>query len=449
MINSELSRSLAAFTGFVLISTLAVVASCTPAESPLHRAGTLARESLKIVRIEQQAVACGLALESEAKLADSLFAQMVRQIDRSQIREYVQTGGGQGKQGIEAFLDASGELDSPAKGEDPAEAIISVLKEAPECRDFDRELMQAYGAAFLLVLEGRRELGLRIEISGFLLGLGCPVTFDELGFPGSADSMRLKELAVKAAARTGMQPFSTEPFDFLITMQRLNDVASRFGRREDAASMAAGLLQDERVKKLLPGLREIKPLTVGFFGDSQMDNRHWSSPAHYPNIISAVFERVNPKVAVFNAGKGGDDSGEGLARIEQDVTAREPDICFVMFGGNDCAHWGRDHPSVTPEQFEQNIREIVRRLDGISCRVVLMSYPMIPEFGEPEHRVLAEMNGKLAGVRDEMHTGWLDPGALIDSGDHRRLFAVDQIHFSPETHCLISRKILEYLSADY
>ena len=448
MINSEHSHYRAVFTWFILIAGLAVIASCTLQQTPLSRAQALAGESLKIVRIEQQAVACGLSLEGETKLADSLFVQMVRKIDQSQIREYVQTGGGQGKQGIESFLASCRELDTPAKGEDPAEAIISVLKDAPESRSLDRDLMKAYGAAYLLVMEGRRELGLRIEVSGFLLGLGCPVTLTELGLAG-ADSSRLKELAAQAASRTGMQPFSTQPFDFLITMQNLSDVASRFGRRDDAGSMAAGLLHDEQVKLLLPELREMEPAVVGFLGDSQMDNRHWSSPAHYPNILAAIFGQVNPGIVVFNAGVGGDDSGEGLARIEQDVTAREPDICFVMFGGNDCAHWGRDHPSVSPEQFEENIREIVRCLESISCRVVLMSYPMIPEFGEPEHRVLAAMNGKLAGLRDEMHTDWLDLGTLIDSGDHRRLFAVDRIHFSPETHRLISRKILEYLSVNF
>jgi len=434
-----------AFAGFVLIAALGLIVSCTVKESPLSRARGLARQSLKIVKIEQQAVACGLGLDSAGMLADSLFEQMVRKIDQSQIREFVQTGGGQGREGIEAFLEACRPLDFPEDGEDAAEAIISVLKEAPESENLDRDLMQAYGAAFLLVLEGRRELGLRIEVSGFLLGLGCPATFADLGL-GSAGSKRLEELASQAAARTGMQPFSTGPFDFYITMQRLNDVASRFGGRQDAASMAASLLQEEAIKLLLPELRAMEPAVVGFLGDSQMDNRHWSSPAHYPNILAAVFEQVNPDVQIFNAGVGGDDSGEGLARIEKDVVARKPDLCFVMFGGNDCAHWGRDHPSVSPEQFGENIQQIVRRLDEVSCRVVLMSYPMIPEFGEPEHRVLAAMNEKLAGLRDELHTGWLDPGGLIDSGDSRRLFAVDRIHFSPETHMLISRKILEYLS---
>ena len=434
-----------AFAGFVLIAALGLIASCTMKESPQSRARGLARESLKIVKIEQQAFACGLGLDSAGTAADSLFVQMVRKIDQLQIREFVQTGGGQGREGIEAFLEACRPLDFPEDGEDAAEAIISVLKAASESGGLDRDLMQAYGAAFLLVLEGRRELGLRIEVSGFLLGLGCPVTFADLGL-WSAGSKRLEELTAQAAARTGMQPFSTEAFDFYITMQRLNDVANRFGGAEDANSMAASLLQEEEIKLLLPELRAMEPAVVGFLGDSQMDNRHWSSPTHYPNILAAVFEQVNPGVKIFNAGVGGDDSGEGLARIEKDVVARKPDICFVMFGGNDCAHWGRDHPSVSPERFGENIQQIVRRLDGVSCRVVLMSYPMIPEFGEPEHRVLAAMNEKLAGLRDELHTEWLDPGALIDSGDSRRLFAVDRIHFSPETHLLISRKILEYLS---
>jgi len=220
-----------------------------------------------------------------------------------------------------------------------------------------------------------------------------------------------------------------------------------FGRTQDETDLADRLMADPAYLEVAERLNNLPAMTVGFFGDSQTDNRHWSSPAHYPKIIEEVFRRINPKVKIFNAGIGGDDSGEGLARIEKDVLVHKPDICFVLFGGNDCAYWGGDHPTVSPDKYEANIEQIAGRLLEIDCRPVLISYPSIPdpEFGERSAATLAEMNRRQEKIRNQYSTGWIELAPLFAGRDPGRMFAVDLIHYSPEAHQLLAGIILRQL----
>jgi len=431
--------------GYLILSILFLAVSCIKDRTPLDRAEQLARESLKIIRLEEQAHARGIALEGEVKLADSLFAELVEKMDQSNLRTFLETDSGPDRERIVSFLDTSGRLKAPENVNDPAGAIISVLQKAPERGEKTEYLMDGYGAAFLLNMEGRRDLRLRLEIISFIQALGCPVTFRDLGL-ASVDSLRLKVMAEKAAEKSSKQPYDSGPFDFYLAMTRLNWLGSRFGRQMDGNDLAAMVMSTGEFQQILPALENMKPVRIGFFGDSNTDNRHWSSPAHFPNIVQAVFAKVNPSVTVFNAGRGGDDSGEGLARMDSTVIEQKPDICFILFGGNDCAHWGRPNPSVPPGQFHRNMIEIVIRLRKVSCRPVLMPYPIVPELTEADLEVLKALNLELAAVRDSLNTEWLDLATEVNKGDVRRFFAVDRIHLSPEAHLFIAGKILEFLS---
>ena len=207
--------------GYLILIILFLAASCIKDRTPLDRAEQLARESLKIIRLEEQAHARGVALEGEAKLADSLFAELVEKMDQSNLRTFLETDSGPDRERIVSFLDASGRLKAPENVNDPAGAIISVLQKAPERGERTEYLMDGYGAAFLLNMEGRRDLRLRLEIISFIQALGCPVTFRDLGL-ASVDSLRLKAMAEKAAEKSSGQPYDSGPFEFYLTMTRLN-----------------------------------------------------------------------------------------------------------------------------------------------------------------------------------------------------------------------------------
>ena len=432
------------FRHYVLLPLLAASLSLSAAETPADRTGRLGQALLKIVRIEQQAYKHGAALSGPEKLADSLLVPIVKTTDPACIGKFLQSVEGECSELLAAFLNSVEGLSEPKLENDPAAAVISALKEKlPAFRDTPGAL-EGYATAFLLNLESRRDLGLRLEVTGLLMAAGCPVTLKDLGLERE-DTTTIRELAAMMAVRTGPQGYPCGAFEFGLTLTRLDDLGGRFGRQQDESTLLARLEKTAAFQDILPALTKLKLVTVGFFGDSQTDNRHWSSPAHFPKIIEAVFAKYNTGLKSFNAGVGGDDSAEGLARIEKDVLGRHPDYCFVLFGGNDCAFWGRGRPGLEPEQFSRNMSEIVSRLEGIGCRPVLLSYPLIPEFSPEEHAVLGRMNARLAGLRDDKTTGWLDIGGLFDSADSRVLFAVDRIHFCPAGHLLIAQKVLEYL----
>ncbi|MBE0689291.1 MAG: hypothetical protein IH587_04120, partial [Anaerolineae bacterium] len=88
-----------------------------------------------------------------------------------------------------------------------------------------------------------------------------------------------------------------------------------------------------------------------------------------------VLARLRPEHTFINAGVGGDTVLNLLRRLEGDVLRHSPDAVFVMVGGNDAISY--IYPAtrryylqakqiaegyVTPDQFEQNYRDLLTRL---------------------------------------------------------------------------------------
>ncbi len=188
-------------------------------------------------------------------------------------------------------------------------------------------------------------------------------------------------------------------------------------------------------------------MKLGFLGDSHMDRIHWSTPAPFPDIVAAVLKEVNPGIEVVNAGKGGDDSGEALARLERDLASKHPQLTYVMLGGNDASHYGRPQPAVIPEKYRENMAQIVATLRAVGGEVVLMSYAEGPELKEPNLGVLRQFNVILPELRDSLGTGWLDLAAAIETPERDRFYSLDRVHFNPDGHRLIARQVLEHLAA--
>ena len=118
---------------------------------------------------------------------------------------------------------------------------------------------------------------------------------------------------------------------------------------------------------------------------------------------------------VINAGKGGDDSGESLARMDEDLIDKRPGIGFVMLGGNDSRHWGRPEPAVTPEQYFENMTEIVTKLRDAGSRVVILSYPRSGEISGADLEVFLAIREQMKALRDSLGTGWIDIAGMLDS----------------------------------
>lgn len=86
---------------------------------------------------------------------------------------------------------------------------------------------------------------------------------------------------------------------------------------------------------------------------------------------------------MINAGISGNNTGAALKRLETDVLSHNPQLVVVMFSLNDVA-------GLTPEAFQANLAEIVRRSRDRGTEVILMTpnsiYPDDPR--RPPSRVV-------------------------------------------------------------
>ncbi len=90
---------------------------------------------------------------------------------------------------------------------------------------------------------------------------------------------------------------------------------------------------------------------------------------------------------VINAGADSDITSLALHRMERDVLRHKPHWVTIMFGVNDAGFFRpfgppAPFPRVVPEQFENNLLEIVGRIVGIKARPVLVTpVPMSRHYG--------------------------------------------------------------------
>ncbi|MEO1645295.1 MAG: SGNH/GDSL hydrolase family protein [Chloroflexota bacterium] len=109
-------------------------------------------------------------------------------------------------------------------------------------------------------------------------------------------------------------------------------------------------------------------MRIVFLGDSLT----WGG--YGGNFVSIVQER-SPDHVIINAGEGGDTVINLLRRLPNVLDAHEPDVVFVMVGGNDANSYAmpatrgyykkaKQLPEgmVTPEQFEESYRELLHEL---------------------------------------------------------------------------------------
>lgn len=85
------------------------------------------------------------------------------------------------------------------------------------------------------------------------------------------------------------------------------------------------------------------------------------------------------KVKVINAGVNGDITTTAILRIERDVLRHNPDYVTIMFGVNDAGYYRPDSdsmadtPRVTAEDFRNNLRIMIKAIQKINAKPVLVT----------------------------------------------------------------------------
>jgi lysophospholipase L1-like esterase len=126
------------------------------------------------------------------------------------------------------------------------------------------------------------------------------------------------------------------------------------------------------------------------FGDSITDGGEASTVAlqyssRYVDDLRRRFPRA--EITIENGSTGGDNTVQGLARLEEKVLSRRPDLVLVAFGMND--HNRPGGGGVAAADFKQNLKTIVARIrEKTGADVILLSaFPPHPDWHFGTHRM--------------------------------------------------------------
>ena len=123
-----------------------------------------------------------------------------------------------------------------------------------------------------------------------------------------------------------------------------------------------------------------EPVRVVCLGDSVTGvYYHTGGRRAYPEMVQVALQRLYPnaQIEVFNAGIGGNTTGDALNRLDSDVLSRKPHLVTVMFGLNDMT---RVPLEVTPWPVEgltlPQIEESAKKVRDLKPDLVIVAVPI-------------------------------------------------------------------------
>lgn len=98
----------------------------------------------------------------------------------------------------------------------------------------------------------------------------------------------------------------------------------------------------------------------------------------YCDILRKELPNLGIDAEVVNAGVGGDTTADALRRFKSDVLDRSPALVIIQLGINDSAYdvWKNppaDKPRVSSDDYEANLRSMVKTLKSRGTAVILMT----------------------------------------------------------------------------
>jgi lysophospholipase L1-like esterase len=217
------------------------------------------------------------------------------------------------------------------------------------------------------------------------------------------------------------------------------------------------------------------------FGDSVTKGAPYvAAPDCFAQLLA---RRVNHRLQgsgrrfrCVNAGVGGENSAEGLARIESDVLTHSPDLVAVEFGLNDIRY--EPEKRIPPEQFAGNLTRIVQHLRDAEAGVLLLTpNPIIDayhgysrntdyydrwggcngavaEYAQVIRDVGREVGEFVCDIFQRFLDLALDAEFRGEAADHRDLTclaryisASDGVHPTVSGHEVIARELYRYLAS--
>ena len=200
-----------------------------------------------------------------------------------------------------------------------------------------------------------------------------------------------------------------------------------------------------RTAQLLAAGKE--PVRIVCIGDSITGVYYHSGGLRaYPEMLQIALQKIHPQaqVTVRNAGISGDTTTGGLKRLDRDVLAHKPHLVTIMFGMNDLVR--------TPlADFQNNLREIIRRCRAIDAEVVLCTQNSIVESPQRPGAKLAEFTQAIRDIAKVESLPVADCFAAFEAVHARdalewNLLLSDPIHPNMAGHKLFAETIAQTIT---
>ena len=184
---------------------------------------------------------------------------------------------------------------------------------------------------------------------------------------------------------------------------------------------------------------EDQPSKVVCFGDS-------ITKSGYPDFLGRLIG-----VEAIDAGVPGNNSREGLRRIERDVLSHQPEVVVIFFGTNDLRA-DAPHKYVLLDEYRANLQTMIKACRKQNAKVVLCTLPPIKEkafftrHDKPKFdaegglkQMMARYRETAEQVAEQADVPLVDLNQLLK--EEPFWMSKDGVHPSPEGNAIIARYV--------
>jgi acyl-CoA thioesterase-1 len=169
------------------------------------------------------------------------------------------------------------------------------------------------------------------------------------------------------------------------------------------------------------------------FGDSLTAGYGVTPEQSFPAFLQRKLDEAGYSYHVVNEGVSGDTSSAGLVRVDS-VIAHKPEIVVIAFGGNDGLR------GLPVASMEQNLREIITRLQAAGAKVALGGMTLPPNYGREYVSEFEAVYPRLAKDLDAALIPFLLEGVAA-----RPELLYDEIHPNAEGNEIVAGVVFEVL----
>jgi lysophospholipase L1-like esterase len=216
----------------------------------------------------------------------------------------------------------------------------------------------------------------------------------------------------------------------------------------DCAAPAALTRLEAPLPRTAARIRAGEPLRIVAIGSSSTAGFGASAPGKaYPPLLAAELRRRLPgqKVEVLNRGIGGEEAGDMVRRLDQDVLRAGADLAIWQLGTNSVT---REHDLV---RFEQVVRGGLERIRRAGIDLLLMDLQYAPKVTvHPQHLEMERRIDALAAEgavpvfhRFALMRHWIASGQLT----LRRMLSPDELHLNDLSYRCLALGLAEAIVA--